>query len=300
FRAAHYADDALAALPFSIAEGLAARRKMPRDVMLRLLSSTMTHNEKLRLQESAARAGVDVDVDLSRAPLTKLWLYVLSLPLDERVRRRDELEAAIAAAAKRTLRRYPVAVTGPVAVVVDRSYSSSGSNERRRRPLGVALAVDSLVKAAAAATGTTSTTHWSTPQDDPLLTTPRGQTAIARPLLAALATTPALIIIVSDGVENDPPGGAAEVVRVWREKVASTQAAASTLFLHLNPVFSAADHAPVPLGDGIVTIGIRDADDVGVALGFARVAAGQASLAELSSWLAARVRGFITVGEGAA
>lgn len=287
FRAAHYADEALYRLPYSIAEGLAHRRRIPREVFLKNITPMMTWLERVRLQETAAREGVVVDVDLSRAPLTKLCSYLLALPLDERERRRAELTAALDGAARRAFVRQPFAL-GKTAVVLDRSYSSSGSSERRRRPLAVALGVHALVQAAS----TSMSTHWSTPVDDVLLVQPRGQTSLARPLLQALSTSPDIVIVVSDGVENDPPGGATEVLRVWREKVA-TPAQRSTVVVHLNPVFSAADHAPTALGDGIVTIGVRDAEDLPVALGFARVAAGQADLAELHRWLDARVVRFI-------
>jgi len=285
FRAAHYADDALYALPFSIAEGLAMRRRVPRDVFLANIAPMMTQHEKLRLQEAAAREGVVVDVDLKKASLTKLALYVLSLDLEERERRRDELTQALDGAARRAWQRQPFDLER-TALVLDRSYSSSGSNERRRRPLGVALAVAALTRVAAKQTHTV----WTTPVDDELLVTPRGQTAIARPLLDAIDTGADLVIVVSDGVENDPAGAANEVVRVWRAKVAPKNAA---MIVHLNPVFSAADHAPVPLGDDIVTIGVRDAEDLPTALGFARVAAGRASLDELHGWLDARVAAFI-------
>lgn len=285
FRAAHYADDALYDLPYSIAEGLALRRKVPRDVFLTRIAPRLTQNEKLRLQQTAAREGVVVDVDLSRASLTKLALYWLSLDVDVRVARRAEFADAFDGAARRAWSKSPFDL-GRTALVLDRSWSSSGSSERRRRPLGTALAVAALVRVASRDVHT----FWTTPVDDELMVTPRGQTAIARPLLDALETQPDVVLVVSDGVENDPPGAAAEVMRVWRQKVAPKS---TTMVVHLNPVFSAADHAPVALGAGLITVGVRDAEDLAVALGFARVAAGRASLDELHRWLDARVAAFI-------
>ena len=40
------------------------------------------------------------------------------------------------------------------------------------------------------------------------------QTDLASPLLAALEWAPDLVVIVSDGFDNDPPRGAGEVCRV--------------------------------------------------------------------------------------
>ena len=60
-------------------------------------------------------------------------------------------------------------------------------------------------------------------------------------------------------------------------------------FVHVNPVFDSERFAPRALGEALPTIGLRDAEDLLTGIGFARFADGTAPLAELESYLAARV-----------
>lgn len=287
FRQARYSQEAIYGLPYTVAEGLAAKHGIDRAVFLRRIQEQMTEGEKLRLQTSAgrrtakSRKGVKIAIDLARAPLTRLALYILSLPRDERIARQSELEAALLASARRALRRAPVQM-GRVAAVLDNSYSSSGSTEKRRRPLGVALAASQLLRAAARE----YRPFWTSPPEAEILVQARGQSALAEPLCDALAWQPDLVIIVSDGFENDPPRGAAEVARVFRQKI---DPRGRVDLLHMNPVFDAQHYAPRTIGPAIPTIGLRDAEDIPTVLGFARFASGSAPLAELEDYLAARV-----------
>ncbi|MGW1591441.1 ARPP-2 domain-containing protein [Streptomyces sp. NPDC002386] len=72
-------------------------------------------------------------------PLTRLATYVLSLPVDDRRRRRAELTEALEAAADRVAGVHRGS-WGKVSAVLDDSYSAFGSVHKRRRPLAVALA----------------------------------------------------------------------------------------------------------------------------------------------------------------
>lgn len=282
FRRASYADEAIFELPYTIAEGLAQRRRVPREVFLRRIEPRLTQGERLRLQGTAAREEVAIQVDLSRVPLTRLALYVLSLPLTERRERRAELEQALRAAASRALRRAPLRLPR-VAAVLDRSFSSSGSQEKKRRPLAVALAVSYLLRAAARE----YRAFWTVPlEEDEVLLTARGQTDLATPLLAALRAGPELVVIVSDGYENDPPAAAGELVRLFRRHLDRERRIS---ILHVNPVLDAENLAPRALGPALPTLGLRDAEDLLTMIGFARFADGTADLSELESYLAARV-----------
>ena len=133
FRQAHFAESAVYELPFSIAEGFATKHKIPRARLLERLGDSMTVNERMRLQDSAAEAGVEVALDLGRVPLTKLALYVLAMATDERIARHAELEKAMHDAAVRALKRTPKRL-GRVAAVLDRSYSASGSSRAAPTP----------------------------------------------------------------------------------------------------------------------------------------------------------------------
>lgn len=291
FRKAHYAAEAVYELPFTVAEGLAARHRIDRATFLRRIEPRLTAAERLRLQASAARADADLTIDLTRAPLTRLSLYCLSLKPDDLEARHPELSAALAASARRTALRSGLRL-GRVAAVLDRSFSASGSPDKPRRPLALALAVDRLLAEAARE----YMSFWTSPTPDPLRATARGQTDLATPLLDALEWAPDLLVVVSDGFDNDPPGGAAEVCRVFRERLDPGR---RTVIVHVNPVFDAPHFGPrrlTPPADGratVPTVGLRDAEDLPTVLAFARFADGGLALADLEADLGRRADAFV-------
>ena len=247
FRGAHYADDAIYALPFTIAEGLAAQRKVPREVFLRRIAPRLSAGERLRLQATSERAlGESFALDLGTAPPTRLASYLLSLPAAERAARRDELGAALDRAAHRARRAQRPRATG--------ASPRSSTCQLARRPgpprsgAALALAVDALASSRASlrAASREYRAFWSSgiDADAEILVEARGATDLATPLLAALAWGADLVVIVSDGYENDPPSGAAEVLRVYEAKLARP---GGPFIVHLNPVFDAEGYAPRPL-----------------------------------------------------
>jgi hypothetical protein len=275
-RAAHSAE-AVYELPFTVAEGLAAKHRIPREQFLARIQPRMTQAEKLRMQNAGG-----AEIDLGRSPLTKLALYALSLPEPG-----EEVLSAIERATARLLRRAPLAL-GKVAAVLDNSYSSSGTQEKKRRPLGVAWAVDRVLAAASRE----YRAFWAHPFAG-AMPAARGATDLATPILDALETAPELLVIVSDAVENDPPGAAAAVLKHWRERL---DPAGRTAVVHLNPVFSAGDYAPRALAEGVPTVGLRDAEGLPTALAFARFATGAATRAELEAFLDRRAGEFLAAG----
>lgn len=284
FRRGHYTK-AIYNLPYTVAEGLANKHQIPRKVFLERIKEQMTPYEKLRLQNSAKRSEVAIEIAADRLPLTKLALYILSLPLNTRRQRREELEGVMQTRVSSILSRSPIKLNR-VCAVLDRSYSSSGSAEKRRRPLGIALALHYLLA---------KSTHqyrafWTLPVDDPLLVTAKGQTNLAAPLLSALSQQPESIIIVSDGWDNDPPNAIAELLRIYRHKL---DPEGKVSIVHLNPVFNADSYDLKRLSPLIPTVGIRDAEDLPIVLEFARFAEGQATLNELEDYLEVRVKQLI-------
>jgi len=281
FRRAHYSREAVYELPYSIAEGLAAKHGIERGRFLERIAGRMTAAERLRLQASAARDSVDLSIDLERSPLTRLAIYILGLPLEERRARLPELTAAMRASAARSLMRTPLRL-GSTTCVLDRSYSSSGSSVKARRPLAVAVATAYLVEAASSS----SALFWApSPPEHPLLATPRGQTDLATPLLEALKGGPELVVIVSDGYDNDPPGGASMVLRGFRAHLDPTR---QTALLHLNPVFDAAEFGLRALDPVAPTLGVRDAEDLPTLLAFARFAQESLDVSQLEELLEVR------------
>ncbi|MGQ5640068.1 MULTISPECIES: hypothetical protein [unclassified Streptomyces] len=281
WRRAHYEQAALYELPYTAAEGFAARHGIPRDVFLKRMAPRMTRLETLRLQESAHRNGVtELQADLATMPLTRLAAYVLSLPAGDRLRRRAELTRALESAAGRVAGAHR-GTWGRVTAVLDDSFSASGSVHKRRRPLAVALACHYLLAALAGE----YTGLWTSGRTDALLTHPYGPTPVGRRILDALDTAPSRLVIVSDGWDNAPPGLAAEVLRIWRTRLDPER---RTGIVHLNPVYDAADFDVRRLSPAVPTAGIRDAEDLPALVELAQFAEGRTGLAELIAYMDTR------------
>lgn len=321
FRKAHFSDAAVYELPYTVAEGLAARKGIARDVFLQRIAPRLTAGERLRLQDASERdLGARLSLDLGAAPLGKLASYVVSLPLAEREARCSELRSALETAAARAVSRTG-ARFGRVAAVLDRSYSASGSSEKRRRPLAVALAASFFLRAASA----DYRAHWTLPVSDELLVDARGPTNIADPLIDALGSGADLVVIVSDGYENDPPHGAGEVLRIWSagdrasprgageasrdpntQSLVPQSSGAPPFVVHLNPVFDAEGYAPRAFTPGglapgaappVPAMGLRDAEDLPTMIAFSRFARGDAPLSDLLDYLSFRSRRFVEAME---
>jgi hypothetical protein len=286
WRRAHFDRRALLELPYTVAEGLAAHHKIDRKRFLTDIAPQLTVGERLRLQSSAGRLGVDtITMDLATAPLTRLASYVLSLARAERARRRDELTSGLKAAARRAAGRR-AGTWGHVVAVLDDSWSSSGSQVKRRRPLAVALGTHFLLEALA----TEYRGLWLSHRGDPLLVHPIGPTGLGSRILDGLEQRPERLLIVSDGWDNAPPGLAAEVLRVWRTRLDPDR---RTSVIHLNPVYDAEVFDVHGVTPDVPTVGVRDAEDVAVLVELARFAHGTTSFEALRRHLADHVDRFL-------
>jgi hypothetical protein len=284
FRRAHYDQRAIYELPYTVAEGLAARHGIAREVFLRGIAPHLTKLERLRLQSHGLALGVDqvVEQDLSRHDLTRLAIYFLSLNRSEREQRFTEIDTAMREAARRIAKRSNVRLAR-VALVADNSYSASGSRDKGQRPLALALATHYLVHE----TAKQPSTHWVTPVSSMIELRATGHTDLATPILAALDERPDLLVVLSDGYDNDPPGGAAEILRVFRERLDPEHRVA---LVHLSPVYDADTYTLRGLHPTIPTLGIRDAENIPTLLTFARFADGSAELSELQAYLEHRAK----------
>ncbi|MFB8089494.1 hypothetical protein [Streptomyces sp. NPDC055992] len=291
WRRAHYEQGAVGELPFTVAEGFAARHGMKREAFVERMVPRMTRLERLRTQGQRG-AGADTlpDVDLTVMPLTRLALYVLSLDRDARVRHQAELTHALRAAARRAAGPH-AGSWGRVAAVLDDSYSSSGSGEKRRRPLAVALACHFLLEALAAPGAYTPL--WTTGARDPLLVRPWGPTPLGTRIIDALEHGPQRLVIVSDGWDNAPPGLAGEVLRVWRTRLDRDR---RTAMVHVNPVYDAAGFDVRRLSASVPTAGIRDAEDLPALVEIARFSEGRTGAAELYAYLDRQAARFTGTG----
>ncbi|MGW4205786.1 hypothetical protein [Streptomyces sp. NPDC004726] len=280
-RRAHYSQEAVYELPFTVAEGFAARHGVPREVFLERIAPRMTRLERLRTRSSAGTAA-----DLGGMPLTRLALYVLSLPREERMGRGAELRGALRTAARRAAGPY-AGIWGRVSAVLDDSYSSYGSGVKRRRPLAVALGSHYLLEALAGS----YRAHWTSGGRDPLLVRPWGPSPLGTRILDALEDSPERLVIVSDGWDNAPPGLAGEVLRVWRTRLDPER---RTSVVHVNPVYDADGFDVRRLAPSVPTAGIRDAEDLAALVEIAQFAEGRTGLADLQAYLDRRTERFLS------
>ncbi len=296
-RKARYSAEAIYELPYTVAEGFAGHHRVPRARFLERITQQMTLTERQRSQRAAEAAGVVVEVDWTRADPTELVRYGLSLGAGPA---REALEAALPEAAHRIARGWGL---GRVAVVLDVSYSMSGSRDKRRHPLAVAVAARALLQAGSrelsvhwtqggerAERGTSDGDRLANGQrSTPLLRggvldiSPKSQTNLADPLLEALATGPELLLIISDGVDNDPPGGAEAVLKGWRH----LDPGGGVRIVHLNPVYDSGSLGPRPICAGVVTVGLRTAEEIPLALALAGVEG------DVEGWIAPWVGRFL-------
>jgi hypothetical protein len=301
FRRAHYSDKALYELPYSVAEGLAAKRGVRRETFLEKIAPRLTSHERMRLLSTREAMGLETDVDWSRQALVRIGSYFLSRSqvrtrtsegTEARLAHEAEFAHALASSAGLAARRTKASY-GRVVCVLDRSFSSYGSREKPLRPLAAALGVSRFFRATArdyTALWTSSSTSGLT-ADEELRLTPHGTTDLITPLLAALRLRPEMLVVVSDGYDNDPQGLAGQVLN------AGARLLPGCFMLHLNPVYDSETYAPKSLTSAVPTLGLRDAEDVPTLIALARFAAQEGSMHELERELDVRVRAFL--GEAA-
>lgn len=87
-------------------------------------------------------------------------------------------------------------------------------------------------------------------------------------------------MVVSDGVENDPPGAFDAVLPE------ATRLVPGLMVLHLNPVFDSEALMVTGLSPRCPVVGLRHAEDLPTVLAFARYVAGTDDLPALEAYLA--------------
>ncbi|MGF1431469.1 hypothetical protein [Kitasatospora sp. LaBMicrA B282] len=284
WRRAHHEQGALYELPFTVAEGFAAKHRIPRAAFLTRIADRLTPRERLRLQHSARELGVAeaLPAQDERLSLSLLATFALADSPDRRADVTERLDAAARRAAGERCGSW-----GRVAAVLDDSYSSSGSAEKRRRPLATALAAHHLLARLAGE----YTAFWTSGRTDAEPLRPYGATPLGLRILDALETRPDRLVIVSDGWDNAPPGLAAEVLRIHRTRLDPER---RTSVVHLNPVYDAADFDVRRLAPSVPTVGLRDAEDLPMLVELAQFAEGRTGLTELRAHLDRQVAAFLT------
>lgn len=283
YRQARYSREAVYKLPYSVAQGLAVKHGIPPELLLKKVDEHggLTERERLRVQN---KSGGRVALNPEQLSLTELASYLLSL--DEATPQQLEW---LPRAARRVLERggpLPLG-TGKMAAVLDNSYSAAGSREKRLRPLAVAYAVGELLRQSVEREQFCA--FWTHPTPAGQRPKARGQSNLTERLLDALEWGAQTVLIVSDGVENDPPNTFHAALAAARRMVPRLRV------LHFNPVFDAEALSVRSLSPLVPAVGLRDAGDLPTALGFAAYVVGGSTLGELEGYLARRSEAFVAV-----
>ena len=261
-----------------MAQGLAQRKKIPRPEFMQKIAPRMTEREKLRWQNAGAQA-----FDPSRADLVELCIYYLRLPDHERLALLPRLRQR-ASQLLPSLRLPPSLCQARVAAVLDRSRSSYGSAQARRRPLAIALALHLVLEAGCSC----YSAHWSQPTPDLVQLDPLGHTALGEPLLEALAQNPDVVMVVSDARENAPSGACQAIASACTDRLPQ-----APLWIHFNPTFDPEDFQPMTLGPSWPVVGIRRAEDLATGFLMASFATGRSHPSQLQAFLEERAASFL-------
>lgn len=276
YRKAHYSKEAVYELPYSVAEGFVSKHKIPREEFLDKIQSKMTERERLRIQEGSKSK---VKLNPEKLSLTELCVYILSLNIVDRKKRDDEIKGWMKKACGATLKKLgPLPVPGDkIASVLDNSYSSSGSRQKRNRPLAVAMASHMILEESL----DNYKPFWTYPNTEYLH--PRGQTFLTERVLDALEWGADTVIIVSDGCENDVAGAAREIFKAYKS------GGGKASIIHLNPVFDPETYQVRSLAKEVPAIGLRTGEDLATSLLFARFSCGDSTLDQLKGYMQKKV-----------
>lgn len=278
YRQARYSHEAVYKLPYSVALGMASKHGITSAKLLHRMQHQLTERERLRVQRQSGGA---VNLRPERLPLTELASYLLTAGEVS-----PEQTGWLQRAARGVLEHCGglILPVGQVAAVLDNSYSSSGSREKRARPLAAAFAVDELLREARP--DETYRAFWTSPPAPGQRPAARGQSNLTERLLDALTWGARTILIVSDGVENDPPGAFHATLLAARRLYPGLSV------LHFNPVFDAQALHVRSLSPLVPAIGLRNAEDLPTALGFAQYMVGGRDLQDLEAYLHRRTQFF--------
>lgn len=233
-------------LPYSVALGFKELHKIPDKTFYNKIKEKMTHGEKLRTQEVATKHGVKIDIDFKRYDPIKMLKYFRANVS------RAEYES-FAKSCERMANKIPFRFS-KIRVILDRSRSMYGSYEKKFHPISVSESIAQVLS------------HLSNdfkiyPEVRPFMVKLEGETDLSV-LLKALKDEPELLVILSDGYENAPAGLAHQILHAYLTKIDKKK----TIIIHINPVFAPEMEEIRTLHKKILTMGIRNINQLALIL----------------------------------
>ena len=239
--------EAIYDLPFTVAEGFAVLHKIPKDEFLKKIKKQMTEGEKLRMQNTAKKEGVKIQADWTKMDLVQMFKF-----LRTQTRITAKHKEIVESTAKR-IADSMIVEFGKVRVVLDNSGSSYSSDEKKYHSISVGQAVSEVLKYCCddfkeiLINGTKKG----------LLASVGGSTNLGKAILKALKDKPELLVIISDGYENEPAGLTSQILNVYKSKIDK-----NLRVFHINPVFAAEVETSRRLAENIPVVGIRDVKEL--------------------------------------
>jgi hypothetical protein len=219
--------------------------------VLKITKKTMTSKQTMRVQKSAKKAGTKVAFNPKSLPMVDLLIYAYEMGMTE------EILKALDEKAKKAASTLPFKFNN-VGILVDASFSMSGSESTKMRPIATALALARML----ANVGRKHMTVFAGGQSIPnQMIRPYGETDLANGLIDLLENEPDSIFIISDGYENAPAGRVAEVIELVEELGLHLP------IYHLNPVSAAESKTGLKLlGKNISVMPVLKPETMGLTL----------------------------------
>ncbi len=240
-------------LPYEVLEGIRSRfhRNRTSAEVLELTKRQLTAGQKIGFQRKAHEADITVTFDPAAYDAVRLYIYAYTMGMT------DEIRSALASKARQAAQRLPMTF-GRVGILVDGSASMVGHRTQRLRPISVALALrDLLCEAAEEATVLVSDGRTASAYG---LLTVRGDTTLARGLIALLRQQPEVVFVLSDGYENAPSGRTAEVINAAR------RLGVHTPIHQMSPVFSAENQSIRRISEQATAMPVSTTEALGLGL----------------------------------
>lgn len=216
--------------------------------LLELVKKTLTKTQKKNVQKKAKEAGVEVEFNPMSYSLVELYIYAFEMGMT------PEIKVAINDKTKKVAKSLPFKFE-KVGVLLDDSYSMSGSADQKLRPMAMALALKDVITYTAKKAIITGLRGINSEE----LLRPQGHTSLADGLLKLLEKEVDTVFILSDGYENAPAGRLAEVLGLVR------RIGNHTPVYHINPVVAAESKKAVKqLADDIPVLTVSQPEQLGV------------------------------------
>lgn len=236
-------------LPLETLQGIRStfHKDIDQKYLLELTKNTLTKIQKKLVQKKAKKEGVEVDFNPFHHSIFELYIYAYEMGMSK------EIQKVITTKAKKAAGSLPFRF-GTVGILVDDSYSMSGSEEQKLRPMAMALATKDVLKHTGDRSKIITTGGYTTTR----LNRPGGGTDLADKVLYLLESGVEAVFILSDGYENSPAGRLAEVLRLVRGTGNTVPV------YHINPVVASESGGLVrQLSDDIPVMSISKPEQLG-------------------------------------